>query len=98
MHMHSYHGGYPTISHIGFTISHSYFLVTSEKYKYSLKKCATAMSCIFLIEKCNCTFYEKDATDAYFLGWLRNNNFSGACYLANPLYIWSGRWKRRHWH
>jgi hypothetical protein len=29
-------------------------------------------------------FYEKSATDAYFLGWLRNKNFSGACYLANP--------------
>jgi hypothetical protein len=32
-------------------------------------------------------FYEKSATDAYFLGWLRNKNFSGACCLVNPFKV-----------
>jgi hypothetical protein len=32
-------------------------------------------------------FYEKNAADAYFLGWLRNKNFSDDCYLADPLIL-----------
>jgi hypothetical protein len=50
------------------------FLNHSEKCNRSLKKSATATE----------NFYEKSATNMYFLGWLRNKNFSDACYLANP--------------
>jgi hypothetical protein len=64
-------------------LRNSYFSVNSEKCNCSLKKGATATSCTFLTKKCNCTFYEKSTNDAYFLRWLRNKNFSGACYLAN---------------